>query len=126
LRLSMEVMPPTGSIQSCSPSASLSGGQGTQKQLRTDEGYGDFQCCDPVHQRHACMGARSQYMRWKPFEMIRKHKTMRLTNAVFTRTLCKGNVRDVVMHITRFVFIQGAKAARRVLLCRHGQYPITR
>jgi hypothetical protein len=47
-----------------------------------------------------------------------KAQNNRLTNAVFTRTLCKGNVRNVVMHITRFVFIQGAKAARRVLLCR--------
>jgi hypothetical protein len=60
-------------------------------------------------------------MRWKPVKMTRKQKIMRLTNAVFARTLGKGNVRNVGMHITRFVFIQGAKAARRVLLCRRGQ-----
>jgi hypothetical protein len=55
------------------------------------------------------------------FEIIRSTEQIRLTNAIFAGTLCKGNVRNVVVHVTRFVLIQGAKAARRVLLCRHGQ-----
>jgi hypothetical protein len=48
--------------------------QGTQRGARTDEGYGNFQCCDPVYQRHACMGTRSQYMRWKTFQIMRGTK----------------------------------------------------
>jgi hypothetical protein len=79
----MEFMPPTGSIQSCSPSVALSGIQRTQQEVRTDEGYGNIQCCDPVYQGHACMGTRSQYMRWKALEMTRSREQWRLTNAVF-------------------------------------------
>ena len=50
---------------------------------------------------------------------------MRLTNAVFPRTLREGNIHDVIVHITRLVFVQGAKAARRVLL-RGCQRPMAR
>ena len=64
-RFSMAVMPPAGSIQSCSPSARfvLCVALNINHDARTYKRNGYLERCDAVHQRTACVCTRGEYMR---------------------------------------------------------------
>ena len=100
-RLSTESEPPLGSIQSCSPSIQRINTGPIRRPLLvlTDKDDGDLEGGDAVDERHTRVRTGSE----------------KVGDAVLPGSLHDRKIHDVIVHITRGLFVQSGKSSRGVL-----------